>query len=93
MIGTRQVESEDRMRLPFTDAVIHEIQRFASIGPISLPRKTCQDVTFQGHFIKKVGLNTANNIHLKMKRCTSQMEAKDHSGFCVVSRGPRCILT
>ncbi|XP_029352414.1 cytochrome P450 2K1-like [Echeneis naucrates] len=51
--GSRQVQEEDRKNLPFTNAVIHEVQRFASIIPISIPRKTSQDVTFQGHFIKK----------------------------------------
>uniref|UniRef100_A0A8D0CQZ3 Cytochrome P450 2K1-like n=1 Tax=Sander lucioperca TaxID=283035 RepID=A0A8D0CQZ3_SANLU len=44
---------EDRKNLPFTDAVIHETQRLASILPIAVPHKTSQDITFQGHFIKK----------------------------------------
>uniref|UniRef100_A0A8D0CST7 Cytochrome P450 2K1-like n=1 Tax=Sander lucioperca TaxID=283035 RepID=A0A8D0CST7_SANLU len=43
----------DRKNLPFTDAVIHETQRLASILPIAVPHKTSQDITFQGHFIKK----------------------------------------
>ncbi|KAK2889848.1 cytochrome P450 2K1-like [Channa argus] len=53
VIGSRQVQIEDRKNLPFTDAVIHETQRLASIVPMSLPHRTSQDVTFQGHFIKK----------------------------------------
>ncbi|XP_071323939.1 cytochrome P450 2K1-like [Trachinotus anak] len=53
VIGSRQVQMEDRKNLPFTDAVIHETQRLANILPLSLPHKTSQDVTFQGHFIKK----------------------------------------
>ncbi|XP_070843487.1 cytochrome P450 2K1-like [Chaetodon trifascialis] len=53
VIGSRQVEMEDRRNVPFTDAVIHETQRVANILPIALPHRTCQDVTFQGHFIKK----------------------------------------
>uniref|UniRef100_A0A8C2ZNI9 Cytochrome P450 2K1-like n=1 Tax=Cyclopterus lumpus TaxID=8103 RepID=A0A8C2ZNI9_CYCLU len=52
MIGSRQVQVEDRKNLPFTDAVIHETQRLASIVPI-ISHRTSQDVTFQGHFIKK----------------------------------------
>ncbi|XP_074471428.1 cytochrome P450 2K1-like isoform X2 [Sebastes fasciatus] len=52
VIGGRQVQVEDRKNLPFTDAVIHETQRLASIVPM-LTHKTSQDVTFQGHFIKK----------------------------------------
>uniref|UniRef100_UPI003AAC99BE cytochrome P450 2K1-like n=1 Tax=Centroberyx gerrardi TaxID=166262 RepID=UPI003AAC99BE len=53
VIGSRQVRVEDRKILPYTDAVIHEIQRLANIVPMSLPHKTSQDVTFQGYFIKK----------------------------------------
>uniref|UniRef100_A0A673CAA5 Cytochrome P450 2K1-like n=1 Tax=Sphaeramia orbicularis TaxID=375764 RepID=A0A673CAA5_9TELE len=53
VIGTRQVQVEDRRNLPFTDAVIHETQRLANIVPMALPHKTSEDVTFQGHFIKK----------------------------------------
>ncbi|KAJ4928788.1 hypothetical protein JOQ06_004413 [Pogonophryne albipinna] len=53
VIGSRQAQVEDRKSLPFTDAVIHETQRLASIVPMALPHKTSQDVTFQGHFIKK----------------------------------------
>ncbi|KAF1376957.1 hypothetical protein PFLUV_G00216900 [Perca fluviatilis] len=52
-IGSRQVQVEDRKNLPFTDAVIHETQRLANIVPMALPHKTNQDITFQGHFIKK----------------------------------------
>ncbi|KAA8582901.1 hypothetical protein FQN60_015447, partial [Etheostoma spectabile] len=56
-IGSRQVKVEDRKNMPFTDAVIHETQRLANIVPMALPHKTTQDVTFQGHFIKKARLN------------------------------------
>uniref|UniRef100_A0A8C2W7G3 Cytochrome P450 2K1-like n=1 Tax=Cyclopterus lumpus TaxID=8103 RepID=A0A8C2W7G3_CYCLU len=53
VVGSRQVRAEDRMILPFTDAVIHETQRLANILPIALPHVTTTDVTFQGFFIKK----------------------------------------
>ncbi|XP_056144014.1 cytochrome P450 2K1-like isoform X1 [Lampris incognitus] len=53
VIGNRQVVVEDRKNLPFTDAVIHETQRLASVTPIAIPHITSQDVTFQGYFIKK----------------------------------------
>lgn len=56
VIGSRQVQVEDRKNLPFTDAVIHETQRLANIVPMALPHKTSQDVTLQGFFIKKVRL-------------------------------------
>ncbi|XP_063351795.1 cytochrome P450 2K1-like isoform X2 [Pelmatolapia mariae] len=53
VIGDRQVQVADRKSLPFTDAVIHEIQRLSSIIPTALPHKTTRDITFQGHFIEK----------------------------------------
>ena len=57
VIGSRQVLAEDRINLPYTDAVIHETQRLASVVPLSIPHTTHRDVTFQGYFIKKVGCN------------------------------------
>ncbi|XP_074513316.1 cytochrome P450 2K1-like [Sebastes fasciatus] len=53
VVGSRQVKVEDRMNLPYTDAVIHETQRLANILPISIPHITSTDVTFQGYFIRK----------------------------------------
>ncbi|XP_058468530.1 cytochrome P450 2K4-like [Solea solea] len=52
-IGTRPVQVEDRKNLPFVDAVIHEVQRLASIVPMALPHRTSQDVTLEGFFIEK----------------------------------------
>ncbi|KAK7906668.1 hypothetical protein WMY93_015280 [Mugilogobius chulae] len=53
VIGARQVKLEDRKYLSFTDAVIHETQRLINVIPLALPHETNQDITFQGHFIKK----------------------------------------
>ncbi|KAM3862950.1 cytochrome P450 2K1-like [Diretmus argenteus] len=53
VIGSRQVRVEDRKNLPYTDAVIHETQRLASVLPMALAHKTSQDVTFQDYFIRK----------------------------------------
>uniref|UniRef100_A0A8C7Y6J1 Cytochrome P450 2K1-like n=1 Tax=Oryzias sinensis TaxID=183150 RepID=A0A8C7Y6J1_9TELE len=53
VLGGRQVRVDDRKNLPYTDAVIHEIQRLANIIPMSIPHKTNRDVTFHGYVIQK----------------------------------------
>ncbi|XP_067237353.1 cytochrome P450 2K1-like isoform X2 [Chanodichthys erythropterus] len=53
VIGGRQPVVDDRKKLPYTDAVIHETQRLANIVPMNLPHKTSCDVHFNGYFIKK----------------------------------------
>eukprot|EP00064_Thunnus_orientalis_P000221 superscaffoldBa00000009_g221 len=53
VVGNRQIRVEDRKNLPYTNAVIHETQRMASILPMSLPHTTSKDVNFQGYFIRK----------------------------------------
>uniref|UniRef100_A0A3Q3WHG3 Uncharacterized protein n=1 Tax=Mola mola TaxID=94237 RepID=A0A3Q3WHG3_MOLML len=53
VVGSSQVRVEDRKNLPYTNAVIHEIQRLANIVPMAIPHKTARDVTLHGYFIKE----------------------------------------
>ncbi|MEE6507531.1 hypothetical protein FKM82_025297 [Ascaphus truei] len=53
VIGLAQPQTEHRKEMPYTDAVIHEIQRFSNIIPANIPHETAEDVTFRGYFLPK----------------------------------------
>ncbi|XP_062069845.1 cytochrome P450 2C18-like [Lepus europaeus] len=44
---------QDRSHMPYTDAVIHEIQRYIDLVPTSLPRAATCDVKFRNYLIPK----------------------------------------
>ncbi|XP_074491645.1 cytochrome P450 2J2-like isoform X2 [Sebastes fasciatus] len=58
---SRQPSMEDRASLPYTDAVIHEIQRMGNIVPLSVPHVTNRDIQLGGYTIPK-GVTVIPNL-------------------------------
>ncbi|NXI49470.1 CP2C5 protein, partial [Chloroceryle aenea] len=54
VVGTGRAPcTEDKLRMPYTNAVIHELQRFHKTRIENFPRMTTQDVIFRGYTIPK----------------------------------------
>ncbi|XP_063796510.1 cytochrome P450 2D15 [Pseudophryne corroboree] len=56
----------DVLEMPYTNAVIHEIQRCGDIVPLALPHSTYRDMEIQGHFIPK-GTTIITNLSSVLK--------------------------
>ncbi|XP_013911887.1 PREDICTED: cytochrome P450 2F3-like isoform X2 [Thamnophis sirtalis] len=65
--GNRAPCMDDRSQMPYTDAVIHEIQRYADIVPMGVPHTVTRDIEFRGYRLPK-GLNVIPLL------CTSQFD-------------------
>ncbi|KAM4642701.1 cytochrome P450 2C5-like [Discoglossus pictus] len=50
---TREPMVEDRNKMPYMNALIHEIQRFSDVVPMGAVRSTTRDVDFHGYHIPK----------------------------------------
>ncbi|XP_007939913.1 cytochrome P450 2D17-like [Orycteropus afer afer] len=56
----RPPEMGDQARMPFTTAVVHEVQRFGDVSPLSMPHMTSRDTEVQGFLIPKGTMLIAN---------------------------------
>ncbi|KAM6959222.1 cytochrome P450 2M1-like [Aplochiton taeniatus] len=48
---SRMPQLDDRSKMPYTDAVIHETQRFMDLSPTSVPHKVIRDTEFHNYLI------------------------------------------
>ncbi|XP_075043071.1 cytochrome P450 2A6-like isoform X2 [Mixophyes fleayi] len=49
----RQPSVEDRNKMPYMNALLHEIQRYSDVFPMGIVRSTTRDVPFHGYCIPK----------------------------------------
>ncbi|XP_039092048.1 cytochrome P450 2D15 [Hyaena hyaena] len=59
-------EMGDQTRMPFTMAVIHEVQRFGDLVPLGMPHMTSRDIEVQGFHIPK-GTTLITNLSSVLK--------------------------
>ncbi|XP_045869941.1 cytochrome P450 2D15 [Meles meles] len=62
----RQPEMGDQAHMPFTMAVVHEVQRFGDIVPLGVPHMTTRDIEVQGFLIPK-GTRLITNLSSVLK--------------------------
>ncbi|XP_070616594.1 cytochrome P450 2J1-like [Erythrolamprus reginae] len=61
VLGNKTIlEYEDRKKLPYTNAVIHEIQRVSNVTPFGLPHATISEVKLFGYKIPKDTMVSVN---------------------------------
>ncbi|KAM4041447.1 cytochrome P450 2J2-like isoform 2-T3 [Anomaloglossus baeobatrachus] len=60
------LQYEDRLKMPYTNAVIHEVQRLSTVVPLGVPRQCTQDIKLNDYSIKKGTIIVANLASVNM---------------------------
>ncbi|XP_066437332.1 cytochrome P450 2F2-like isoform X2 [Eleutherodactylus coqui] len=53
VIGQRPAQFEDRFNMPYTEALIYEVQRYADVVPLALPHELIMDTQIRDYKFKK----------------------------------------
>ena len=65
IVGSRKVSLDDKSNLPYTNAVLQESLRMATITPMAVPHFTTEDLEVRGYIIPKVK-NLSNHQAVKL---------------------------
>ncbi|CAM9878405.1 cytochrome P450 2F5-like [Lampetra fluviatilis] len=64
--SNRRPACADRASMPYTNATVHEIQRYANILPMAFPHATTSDTKLRGYFLPK-GTQVVALIHSALR--------------------------
>ena len=73
---------QDKSHMPYTDAVVHEIQRYIDLVPTNLPHEVTCDIKFRNYLIPKVGL--VSHLHSMGATLDEHMVREVKIAMCVV---------
>ncbi|CAH1775262.1 unnamed protein product, partial [Owenia fusiformis] len=61
VVGDRQVALEDKDNMPYMQATLREVLRYATVDPLGVPHRTTKETTIGGHILPK-GTNVWTNL-------------------------------